>query len=84
MQNEIPNKQEEQISETTAHISHLNTEQEMYVKKVPIYRWSKHREHKWASEKVHACGKRQSINCEIIAIYKSMKEFQMFHESLCL
>jgi len=77
MQNEIPNKQKksgEQISETTVHIPHLNTEQEMYVKKLPICRWSKQREHKWASENVRACGKCQSINCEIIAIYKSMKE----------
>lgn len=38
MQNEIPIKLGEQISETTTHIPHLNTEQEMYVKKVPIYR----------------------------------------------
>lgn len=38
IQNEIPNKQGKQISETTAHIPHLNTEQEMYVKKVPIHR----------------------------------------------
>jgi len=84
MQNEIPIKLGEQISETTTHIPHLNTEQEMYVKKVPIYRWSKQREYKWASENVRACGKYPSINCEIIAIYKSMKEFQMLHESLHL
>jgi len=55
----------EQISETTAHIPHLNTEQEMHVKKVPICRWSKQREHKWASENECVCGKCQNINCEI-------------------
>jgi len=38
MLNEIPNKHREQTSKTTARIPHLNTEQEMYVKKVPIYR----------------------------------------------
>jgi len=41
MLNEIPNKHREQTSETTAHIPHLNTEQEMYVKKVPTYRRSR-------------------------------------------
>jgi hypothetical protein len=56
----------------------------MYVKKMPICRWSKQREHKWASESICACGKCQSMKCEIIAIYKSMKEFQTLHESLHL
>lgn len=84
MQKEIPNKKGEKNSEITIHIPHINTEQEMYVKKMPICRWSKQREHKWASESICACGKCQSMKCEIIAIYKSMKEFQTLHESLHL
>jgi hypothetical protein len=84
MQNKITKKKGEHIFVTAAHIPHLNTEQEMCVKKVPICRWRKHWEQQWASENVGACGKCQSINCKIIAIYKSMKEFQMLHESLHL